>query len=120
MPESNPPDPVVEAAEPETGRRISAVWLVPLLALILALAVAWRTYSERGPMIEILFDDASGIEEGQTSLRFRNVNVGLVEDLSFTPYPAAISTPLMINDTYTTCGSSTYTVSDAPAAIGRG
>ena len=68
--------PAVETPKEESSRRISAVWLVPLLALIIALVVAWRTYADRGPLIEIVFDNAAGIEAGQTTLRFRDVNVG--------------------------------------------
>lgn len=81
-----PPEPVVETAE--TGRRpawrLSLVWLVPLLALAVSLAVAWRTYSDRGPLVEIVFDNAAGIVAGQTTLRFRDVTIGVVEDVGFT------------------------------------
>lgn len=84
MPDTDPPAPVLEPPRAEGGRRISLVWLVPLLALLISLAVAWRSYSERGPLIEIVFDNAAGIEAGETTLRFRNVTVGLVEELSFT------------------------------------
>jgi paraquat-inducible protein B len=81
-----PPEPVIET-EDGTRRpawRLSLVWLVPLLALVISLAVAWRTYSDRGPLIEIVFDNASGIVAGQTTLRFRDVTIGLVEDVGFT------------------------------------
>src|SRR5688572_8078379 len=84
MPKTEPPAPAVEAPK-ESSWRISPVWLVPLLALIIALAVAWRTYSERGPLIEIVFDNAAGVEAGQTTIRFRDVNVGTVERIDLTP-----------------------------------
>ncbi len=86
MPDFNPPDPAVETprAEP-ASRRLSAVWLVPLLALIIALGVAYRSYSDRGPLIEIVFDNAAGIEAGQTQIRFRDVTVGVVEKLELSP-----------------------------------
>ena len=86
MPETEPPAPEVDApsAEPRP-RAISLVWLVPLLALLLALGVAWRTYSERGPLIEIVFENAAGVEAGQTAVRFRDVNVGVVERTALSP-----------------------------------
>lgn len=85
MTDAGPHDPVIETPSAErASRRISAVWLVPLLALLISLGVAWRSYSDRGPTIEIKLDDASGIEAGKTTLRFRDVTVGLVEDLRFT------------------------------------
>ena len=61
----------------------SVVWLVPLAALFVALFVAYSTYSERGPLVQISFEDASGIVSGETEVRFRNVAVGLVEKVSF-------------------------------------
>ncbi len=83
MPDTDPPAPDIEAPEAEgKSRRISAVWLVPLLALVLALGVAWNTYARRGPTIDIVFDDAAGVIAGQTTVRFRDVAVGVVERLS--------------------------------------
>jgi paraquat-inducible protein B len=85
MSPTEPPEPIIEENRPtENRRRVSAVWLVPLAALIISLAVAWRTYSERGPVIEIVFEDAAGIVAGQTRVRFRNMDIGLVEGLAFT------------------------------------
>ncbi len=79
------------AAEPkmEEGRRswrsrFSLVWAIPILALLVSLAVVWRTYADRGPVIEIMFEDASGIRAEETQLRYRDVVVGLVEAVRFT------------------------------------
>ncbi len=79
-------EPLIE--EPKTeprSRRISAVWLVPLIALAISLFVAWQSYSARGPAIEIILDSAAGIEAGKTTVRFRDVNIGVVETIAFTP-----------------------------------
>ncbi|MEM1373264.1 MAG: MlaD family protein [Pseudomonadota bacterium] len=62
---------------------VSLVWLVPVAALLVALFVAYTTYSDRGPLVQISFDDASGIIAGETEVRFRNVAVGAVEGISF-------------------------------------
>jgi paraquat-inducible protein B len=84
MPDTPPPDPVIETAAPGAGG-ISAVWLVPLLALLLALGIAWHTWYQRGPTIEIVFDNAAGVEAGNTAIRFRDVVVGTVESLTLSP-----------------------------------
>ncbi|MBP7000664.1 MlaD family protein [Amaricoccus sp.] len=77
-------EPMIEEpkAEPRS-RRISAVWLVPLVALAISLFVAWQSYSERGPAIDIVLDSAAGIEAGKTTIRFRDVNIGIVESVAF-------------------------------------
>ena len=65
--------------------RASVVWVVPVAAVLAALAIAWQNYAQRGPVIEIAFESAPGIREGETHLRYRDVTVGLVEDVRFTP-----------------------------------
>ena len=65
--------------------RFSVVWLIPLVALLIALGVAWTSYSERGPLVIIAFDSASGVKAGETELRYRDITVGLVEKVTFSP-----------------------------------
>jgi paraquat-inducible protein B len=78
------PQVTVTTARRSVWDRISVVWLVPLAALLIALGVAWTAWVDRGPTIEITFDDAAGIAVNSTELRFRNVAVGKVERLRFT------------------------------------
>ncbi|WP_172294791.1 intermembrane transport protein PqiB [Pseudoruegeria sp. HB172150] len=63
--------------------RFSLVWLVPLLALAVALGVAWQNYADRGPLIEVSFRNAEGVLSGETELRHRDIAVGYVEDVGF-------------------------------------
>ena len=79
-----PATPVTDRSRP-VRRIISAVWIVPIIALLIALAIAWQSYANRGVLVSIAFPDASGIEVGQTTLRYREVAVGVVEDVGFTP-----------------------------------
>lgn len=81
---STPADPQLKPSR-NAFAGISYVWLVPILALIVMLAVAWQTYSSRGPTVEIEFTEATGIIAGETKLKYREVEVGLVEGLSFSP-----------------------------------
>ncbi len=86
MTETDPiADLEVQAIPKRIWERISVVWLVPLLALIISLGVAWQSYSERGVLISIYFENASGVEAGSTVIKYRDVNVGLVERVEFTP-----------------------------------
>lgn len=65
-------------------RNLSFVWLVPILALVISLGVAWKAYSERGGLIEITFSNAAGVTPGETTIRFRDVVIGTVDSVSFT------------------------------------
>jgi len=78
-----PPEPTLKPAKRPLWDRISIVWIVPFLALAVVIAIAWQSYADRGPLIEIGFDNASGIRAGNTELRFRDVRVGLVEEVTF-------------------------------------
>jgi len=86
-PPEPPPRPLVDAAHtPPPVRRLAGA----AHRAIVSLGVAWRSYSQRGPLIEIQFDNAAGVEAGQTAIRFRNVTVGVVEDMEFTPNLARV------------------------------
>src|SRR5690606_20568449 len=50
-----------------------------LLAIALTLTIVIKQLPERGPEIEILMGDASGIQAKQTAVQYRGVVLGLVE-----------------------------------------
>jgi len=78
------PDVPVEGERRPLRSRVSVVWLVPLGALAVALGIGWKQWSEQGPLIKVQFDEAGGVLAGETELRFRDVAVGIVEQVSFT------------------------------------
>ncbi len=75
----------VAEAVVESRRRPSLVWLIPLVAALVGGFVAWRTLSERGPAITITFDSAEGLEAGKTKVKYKDVEVGLVEEVLLEP-----------------------------------
>jgi paraquat-inducible protein B len=79
----SPPEAPVSPVSRPIWQRLSIVWIVPLTALVVVVAIAWQSYAERGPLIEIGFENASGVRAGSTELRYRDVKVGLVEGVGF-------------------------------------
>lgn len=79
------PDMEIVPARRSFWRNLSPVWLVPVLALAVSAAIAWRSYAERGVLVQITFQNAAGISPGETAVRFRDVPIGFVESVSFTP-----------------------------------
>ena len=69
-------------AEIGEGRRISMVWVVPIVALAIGLWMIVYTISSQGPEITILFSNAEGIEAGKTKIKVLSLEVGLVETAS--------------------------------------
>jgi paraquat-inducible protein B len=93
---SNIPKP----AQKKPLRGLSAVWLVPLAALLISLWLAWQHYSSLGSLITIRFDSAEGLEAGKTPVRFRNVEVGKVETIQLDEsLTGVIVSVRMANDT---------------------
>lgn len=70
----------IEDATP-ARKRLSPVWLVPLTALIIAIALGVRAWQQKGEQVEIIFDVAGGIEVGKTEVRLKDVPVGKVTKL---------------------------------------
>ncbi len=74
----------VPAVHKHKRGRFSAVWIVPIFAIVAAGALAVRTYLQAGPTIYITFDSADGIEAGKSEVRYKNVPVGKVTDVDIT------------------------------------
>ncbi|QBF33198.1 intermembrane transport protein PqiB [Thalassococcus sp. S3] len=83
MSDPGPADLQITAPRRSFWRNLSIVWLVPVLALAVSLAIVWQSYNDRGVLIEIQFANAAGIVPGETTLRYRDVVIGNVEDIGF-------------------------------------
>ena len=82
------PEPAEMQIDPQRRsfwRNLSVIWLVPVLALAVSLGIAWQSYAARGVQVEISFLNASGVTPGETVIRFRDVGIGTVEGVRFTP-----------------------------------
>lgn len=78
------PDVSVSPARKVFLSGASVIWIIPILALLVALTVAWQSYNDRGPLITVEFENGAGIQAGETELKFRDVTVGIVEKVGFT------------------------------------
>ncbi|WP_070990041.1 intermembrane transport protein PqiB [Halofilum ochraceum] len=61
--------------------RISPLWLLPLVALVIGGWMAYERFAARGPTVTLRMPDAEGIEAGKTLVKTRNVEVGRVQDV---------------------------------------
>lgn len=83
--DANNPD-VSQPTPPEAAlasrRRLSVIWMIPIVAAVIAGWLVYRSYAELGPTIEIAFNTADGVEAGKTKVKFKDVDVGTVESVS--------------------------------------
>ena len=60
------------------GTRISIVWIIPILAAVVAAGIAIQRIMSEGPTINIVFKAAEGLEAGKTFIKYKDVNIGQV------------------------------------------
>ncbi len=58
--------------------RFSIVWIIPILAAVVAIGIAVQRVLSEGPTIYIVFKVASGVEAGKTFIKYKDVNIGQV------------------------------------------
>lgn len=58
-----------------------ALWLIPAGAILLCVWFFYRDFVSTGPSIKIYFDSADGLDEKDTAVRFRGIQVGEVKSL---------------------------------------
>lgn len=63
---------------PRKHSRVSAVWLIPLVAAIVAIGIAVNRILNEGPTISIVFKSAEGVEAGKTFIKYKDVKIGQV------------------------------------------
>jgi paraquat-inducible protein B len=44
----------------------SAIWVLPIIALLIGGWLGWKAYNEQGVMIDIVFSSGDGIAAGKT------------------------------------------------------
>lgn len=76
-----------ETQEPEVPstlrirRRLPTVWLIPLVATIIGLWLAFNAYVSKGPTFIVTFRNGDGLEAGRTLIKCKDVEVGKVKTL---------------------------------------
>ncbi|HSE91310.1 MAG TPA: MlaD family protein [Candidatus Binatia bacterium] len=63
---------------PRRRQRISVVWIIPILAAVVAIGIAIQRILSEGPTITIVFKAAQGVEAGKTFVKYKDVNIGQV------------------------------------------
>jgi len=75
----------MEISSPKVSKRSgpSVVWIIPLVTLLVGGWLIVKTLTEQGPQVTISFKTAEGIEVGKTKIKYKNVDIGIVEQIKF-------------------------------------
>ena len=78
-----PPDtPEPARAKVKTHGSFSPVWLLPIIAFLIVVWLAWKTISEAGVMVNVQFENGRGIKQGKTEVRLNGIAVGKVKSMT--------------------------------------
>ena len=59
----------------------SAIWILPLIALMIGGWLAWQAYRDAGVEIEVRFESGEGIVANKTEVIYKGMPVGKVKSL---------------------------------------
>ena len=87
-----------ESSKPEIkhSRRISKVWVIPIVGLFLGIWLVNRSIQEKGELITVTFENAEGLIVDKTEVRCRNVRIGIVESINLDPEDLTVEVGLRI------------------------
>ncbi len=74
---------IKQAVLKKRERRVSAIWIVPIVALVIGIWLIAKTVYEKGPTVHITFRAATGIEAGKSLIKYKDIEVGKVTDVVF-------------------------------------
>lgn len=63
----------------------SLVWLIPILTALIGGWLIFHTLAEKGPLVTVTFRTAEGIEIGKTRVKYKSLDIGIVEGVQFSP-----------------------------------
>src|SRR5260370_25549960 len=76
---------LIPHAAPRLSRRLSIIWIVPIVAVATGAWLAWDPLSKEGPTIKISFDSGEGLQAGQSQLKYKDIVFGTVKSLALSP-----------------------------------
>ncbi|MBV9251319.1 MAG: MCE family protein, partial [Acetobacteraceae bacterium] len=80
-PIAKPPTAAIRSSV-DRRRRLSFIWAIPIVTVLVGLWLAWNTLSQRGPEITITFETAEGLTAGQSHVRHKDVDMGMVTNIA--------------------------------------
>ena len=85
------------AAPRARRRRISWIWLVPVVAAVGGLLLVLHAWLAAGPTATIAFRTAESLEAGKTQVRFKEVVVGMVERVALNDDRSGVVATIRLN-----------------------
>jgi paraquat-inducible protein B len=85
MPINLPPETLPSPEIKPSRQRLTMIWIVPLLAILVGLGLAFQAIRDRGPEVSLQFALAEGLEANKTRVKFKDVDIGIVKAIALSP-----------------------------------
>ena len=95
---TKPPEAVAKAPEIHR-RRLSPIWILPIVAVLVAAWLGYTALAEKGPLITISFKTVSGLEAGKTQIKYHDIELGIVKRIEPTPDLSHVIVSAQMNKT---------------------
>ncbi len=63
----------------------SLVWLIPIVAALVGIALVFKIIVDRGPTITVAFRSAEGLQAGKSKVKYKDVEIGEVLAIKLSP-----------------------------------
>ena len=77
--------------------RLSLIWAIPVVTALIGAWLAWSTLSQRGSLITITFETAEGLQANQSHVRHKDVDMGVVQNVTLTPDRKRVQVTVRMN-----------------------
>ncbi len=75
-------DNIPEAVESKKLQFLTSIWIVPIIAILISIWLIYQYFSELGPEVVILFEESGGLKVNQSTIKYRDVTVGVVKKIT--------------------------------------
>ena len=75
----------------------SLIWLIPVVAALVGILLVARILIDRGPEIVLTFKTAEGLEAGKTAVKYKDVQIGVVQSLRLAHDRSHVRVTLQLN-----------------------
>ena len=65
--------------------RLSLIWAIPVVTVIIGVWLAWSTISQRGSLITVTFETAEGLQANQSHVRHKEPAAARARAISRSP-----------------------------------
>ena len=73
------------------------IWIVPIIAILVGLNLAYQAAVNQGPLITIAFKTGDGLEAGKTVIQYKGVNIGLVKKVALSADNQSVIATVQLN-----------------------